>query len=119
MVVNIIKKIKYQAECLLFAWIINAAIITINAIKTITMPNATHLKLPLPLFSMKNVQPHPLFLSILKKLIPFYEGGRGGGGGGGGLWKNMLSVRNMQIFSFYKIGVFAIWHVSITNQEIM
>ena len=83
MVVNIIKKIKYQAECLLFAWIINAAIITINTIKTITMPNATHLKLPLPLFSMKNVQPHPLFLSILKKLIPFYEGGRGGGVGEG------------------------------------
>ena len=29
---------KYQAECLLFAWIINTAIITINTIKIITMP---------------------------------------------------------------------------------
>ena len=34
--------------------------------------------------------------------------------------KNMLRVRNMQIFTFfYKIHVFALKHNSITNQEIM
>ena len=34
--------------------------------------------------------------------------------------KNMLRVRNMQIFTFFdKIHVFALKHNSITNQEIM
>ena len=34
--------------------------------------------------------------------------------------KNMLRVRNMQILIFfYKICVFALKHISITNQEIM
>ena len=38
MLVNIVRKTKYQAGCLLFAKILNVTIITINTIETIIMP---------------------------------------------------------------------------------